>query len=89
MKAYNASAVQLKKTNAEYLAIWDDMSLKEFLPVEEMIENEVGLYAAFRLEIGYAKNEKKRLELMASFKEWLNTQLRSVDKYLGIIEPDS
>jgi hypothetical protein len=83
--------VQLKKSNAEYLAIWNDLSLKPFLPFEEMLENEVGIYAAHRQEIGIQKDEDedKRVELLNSLKEWLECQIYSIDKYLGLIEPDA
>jgi hypothetical protein len=53
--------------------------------------SEVGIYAAHRQEIGIQKDEDedKRVELLNSLKEWLECQIYSIDKYLGLIEPDA
>jgi len=82
-------SIQLKKSNAKYLAIWNDLSPRPFLPLEEQIENEVGAYAALRHAICSQEDEDKKVELINSLREWLGCQLHTVDKYLGYIEPDA
>jgi len=46
MKAYDGSKFALPKSNAEYIAIWDDLNLGPLLPLKEQVENEIGAYVA-------------------------------------------
>lgn len=90
MKTYDGSNFTLPKSNEEYIAIWDDMNLGPFLPLEEQVENEVGAYVALRHKIIVTKDEDKRMELGKSLEEWLECQLRNVRKQvLGTVETDS
>jgi hypothetical protein len=90
MKAYDGSKFALPKSNDEYLAIWDDLSLGPFLPLKEQVENEIGAYVALRHEMINTEDEEKRMELGKSLEEWLECQLRNIRKQvLGTVETDA
>jgi hypothetical protein len=90
MKAYDGSNFALPKSNEEYIAIWDDMNLGPYLPLEKQVENEIGAYVALRHEIIVTEDEKKRKTLGKSLQEWFECQLHDLRRQvLDTVEPDA